>query len=136
MILLDTSAFIGLARGDPFTTEARAAIASAAESEALWVSSITAWELGLLATRTGRTGPLIGDARQLFGSVVAQARLKILLLTAEAALDAAHLPEPFHRDPSDRMIVALARLANLVIATNDRLILDYAARGHVRAIGI
>ena len=95
---------------------------------------MTAWELGLLATRTGQTGPRLGDARIIFDTVVTRARLQVVPLSAVIALHAAYLPKPFHRDPSDRMIVATARLAELSLATNDRKILDYAALGHVRAI--
>lgn len=134
MILLDTSIFLYIAQDRPIRSDARTAIDEAAAADRLWVSSVTAWELGLLATRTGRTGPRLGDARIIFDTVVMRARLQIVLFSPAMALDAAYLPEPFHRDPSDRMIVATARLAELSVATNDRKILDYAALGHVRAI--
>lgn len=134
MILLDTSIVLGLAWGDPIRPSARAQIAAAISEARLFVSAVTAWELGLLATRSGQTGPRIGNATQFFDLVVARAKLVVLPVSATAALDAAYLPEPFHRDPSDRMIVAIARGENLTIATNDRKILTYAALGHVRAI--
>lgn len=44
------------------------------------------------------------------------------LLTIEEAYS---LPEPFHRDPADRIIVATARLLNCPIITADAKILDY-----------
>ena len=44
------------------------------------------------------------------------------------------MPETFHRDPADRLIVATARVANATLMTRDRRILDYAARGHLTAI--
>ena len=134
MILLDTSIFLYIAQDRPVRPDARAAIEEAAALNRLWVSSVTAWELGLLATRTGQTGPRLGDARVIFDTVVTRARLQVIPLSSAAALDAAYLPEPFHRDPSDRMLVATARLAELAIATNDRKILDYAKLGHVRTI--
>ena len=134
MILLDTSIFLYIAQDRAIRSGARKAIEEAAAADRLWVSSMTAWELGLLATRTGQTGPRLGDARIIFDTVVTRARLQVVPLSAVIALHAAYLPKPFHRDPSDRMIVATARLAELSLATNDRKILDYAALGHVRAI--
>jgi len=35
------------------------------------------------------------------------------------------LPEPFHAEPVDRVLVATARLHNLQLMTGDRKILDY-----------
>ena len=49
-------------------------------------------------------------------------------------VDSSFLPGPIHRDPADRIIVATARALDLTVVTSDRLILDYAARGHVRAL--
>lgn len=134
MILLDTSVFIGLAHDRQLAEPARAAILAAAARSALHVSAVTAWELGLLATRTGMTAALIGDARRFFEMVVMRSRLEVVALDARSALEAAYLPGSFHRDPSGRMIVAIARLNTLTLVTDDHAILDYAASGHVRAI--
>lgn len=43
----------------------------------------------------------------------------------EIALAAYELPEPFHRDPADRQIVATARVLGLTLVTADERILDY-----------
>ncbi len=45
--------------------------------------------------------------------------------------EAYSLPEPFHRDPADRILVATARLARIPLVTADRKILDYP---HVRTL--
>jgi PIN domain nuclease of toxin-antitoxin system len=55
-------------------------------------------------------------------------------LLPQVAVEAAPLPETFHRDPADRLIVATARVANATLMTRDRRILDYAARGHLAAV--
>lgn len=134
MILLDTSVVIGLAFGRVFAAGARLAIVEAAGRNSLFVSAVTAWEIGLLATRTRRTGALIGNARRFFAAVVADARLNVLPIDADTMLEAAYLPGVFHADPSDRMLVATARIGNLAFVSDDRAILDYAGLGHVRAI--
>jgi PIN domain nuclease of toxin-antitoxin system len=55
---------------------------------------------------------------------------KILMLdhlpiTTDIAVEAYSLPPPFHRDPADRLLVATARIHNLVLMTADERILRY-----------
>ena len=57
-------------------------------------------------------------------------------LTPQIAIESYALPEVFHRDPADRLIVATARVASATLMTRDRRILDYAARGHLAAIAV
>ena len=45
--------------------------------------------------------------------------------------EAYSLPESFHQDPADRLIVATARLYNMTVITGDRKILDYP---HVKSL--
>jgi PIN domain nuclease of toxin-antitoxin system len=53
------------------------------------------------------------------------AQVKVHPLTAEVCLESTNLPGEFHRDPADRLIVALARLLNSELLTADRKILAY-----------
>jgi PIN domain nuclease of toxin-antitoxin system len=46
-------------------------------------------------------------------------------VTLDIAVEAYHLPEPFHRDPADRQIVACARLYELTLVTADERILNW-----------
>lgn len=46
-------------------------------------------------------------------------------LSHKIAAEAYALPEPFHRDPADRIIVATARVLNLRLVTAGQPILDY-----------
>lgn len=39
--------------------------------------------------------------------------------------EAYSLPDPFHRDPADRILVATSRLKNISLVTNDHLITEY-----------
>jgi len=52
----------------------------------------------------------------------------------QIAVESYALPDVFHRDPADRLIVATARVANATLMTRDRRILEYAGRGHLTAI--
>ena len=51
--------------------------------------------------------------------------IQLLPLTPEVALESAYLPGDFHRDPADQLIVATARLHNLVLITSDQRIQAY-----------
>ena len=42
-------------------------------------------------------------------------------------MEAYALPEPFHQDPADRLLVAAARVHDLHIATADSRILQYGS---------
>jgi len=48
-----------------------------------------------------------------------------LPVTLATAIEAYQLPEPFHRDPADRQIVACARLHELTLVTADERILAW-----------
>jgi PIN domain nuclease of toxin-antitoxin system len=56
---------------------------------------------------------------------VAELRLRDLPISSEIAIEAYALPEPFHRDPADRLLVATARLLKHRIMTADERILAY-----------
>jgi len=46
-------------------------------------------------------------------------------ISHQIAIESYRLPEPFHRDPADRLLVATARLRAARIVTADGLILNY-----------
>jgi len=54
-----------------------------------------------------------------------------LELDEKVAVESTRLPEGFHRDPSDQIIVATARVHNLTLITADRKILAYR---HVKTL--
>jgi PIN domain nuclease of toxin-antitoxin system len=66
-----------------------------------------------------------------FARVVGGYGLVSVPLTEDVAFAAYSLPEPFHRDPGDRLVVAFGRLTGWPVVTSDRKIIDYARAGHV-----
>ena len=58
--------------------------------------------------------------------------VRLLPITPEIAVRAYSLPEPFHRDPADRILVATALEYSCPLVTSDGRILDYP---HVNTIG-
>jgi PIN domain nuclease of toxin-antitoxin system len=132
-LLLDTHVWIWfmLANAELAVSE-RNAINRAAASGQLRIAAISVWEAALLASR-GRV--VLGrPLTQWITEAVSAPGLSIEPLLPQVAVEACSLPEAFHRDPADRLIVATARVANATLMTRDRRILDYAARGHLTAI--
>jgi PIN domain nuclease of toxin-antitoxin system len=108
------------------------AINRAAASGRLRIAAISVWEAALLASRGRAT--LGRPLAQWIAEAVSAPGLSIEPLLPQIAVEAASLPETFHSDPADRLIVATVRVANATLMTRDRRILDYAARGHLAAV--
>lgn len=132
MLLLDTHAALWLDSGAPMAAAALSAIEAAAARGEVLVSAVTAWEIGLLV----RKRRLVLDLEPLawFERLVALPGIREVPLSAGAALLSSFLPEPFHGDPADRMLIAAARATGAVLVTRDARILAYAEAGHVRAM--
>ena len=50
---------------------------------------------------------------------------KELTVDSSVVIESNSLPEPIHRDPIDRILIAHARLQNLKLVTADRKIIEY-----------
>ena len=135
MIILDTNVLIALMNDGRLRAGAVAAVRAATLVRGVLISSVSAWEIGLLATRTGRTAFLFKpDGRNWFAAVARLPGIRLLPLDDSMALEAAYLPGDFHHDPADRLLVASARALGMPLVTKDRAILAYAAAGPVGAI--
>lgn len=134
-VLLDTCALIWLAQGK-LTASAMAALERAAESDGVFVSPVSAWEIGLIArSRRAKGGlGLLPDARSWFADVVGRPEIREAPLTWSAALAASYLPEPLHGDPADRLLIATAREMDAALATGDREIIAYGKAGHLSVL--
>lgn len=132
-LLLDTCAAIWLALRAKMTPEAVNAIDEASDQGLpLRLSLITAWELGLLE-KSGRA-PMTQSPHAIFRALLQMPGVQPQQFTPDILIDSSLLPGELHGDPADRIIIATARALDLTIVTRDRHILDYAAKGHVRAL--
>lgn len=132
MLLLDTNAVIYLARGEPMREATIAEIDGAAAAGTALVSPVSAWEIGLLVRK--RRLFLSLPPLAWFRAFLARSGIRLTPLTLKAAMASSFLPEPFHGDPADRMLVATARELEAPLVTRDARILAYAEAGHVRAL--
>jgi PIN domain nuclease of toxin-antitoxin system len=132
-LLLDTHVWLWFMLADTeLAISKQNLINRAAALGQLRIAAISIWEAALLASR-GRV-VLDRPLAQWMTEAVAAPGLSIEPLSPQVAVEGCCLPEAFHRDPADRLIVATARVANATLMTRDRRILDYAARGHLTAI--
>ena len=133
LLLLDTHVWLWLVAGTPdLSTEARHRIDRAVAAGTLRIAAISLWEIALLASR-GRI--VLGKSIGLWlKEALADPGPAIDPLSPQIAVESYALPDEFHRDPADRLIVATARVSNSALMTRDQRILDYAARGHLTAI--
>lgn len=96
------------------------------------MSVVSGWEIGLLARKRRLTLDL--EPLAWFERFLAAPGIRLVPLSLKAALLSSVLPEPFHGDPADRMLVATARELDATLVTRDRKILAYAEAGHLRAM--
>lgn len=131
-ILLDTHIAVWLADGSPKLNAARETLRIAYEQDKLFISIISAWEIGLLAAKERlalSSAPLVW-----FEEFVKNYRVKILEITPEIAINSSYLPGGLHGDPADRIIIATALAEDATILTADKGILSYSKKGFVNAI--
>jgi PIN domain nuclease of toxin-antitoxin system len=133
LLLLDTHVWIWFMLASPeLSVSGRSAINRAAAAGRLRIAAISLWETALLAS--GGRVALGRPVTQWMTAAVSARGLSVEPLLPQVAVEAYSLPDAFHRDPADRLIVATARVTSATLMTRDRRILDYAARGHLTAI--
>ncbi|MEX0941386.1 MAG: type II toxin-antitoxin system VapC family toxin [Pseudomonadales bacterium] len=131
MIVLDTHALVWwLSDKRRLSSVARREIdKQVGRGNRLIVSSISAWEIAMLVQKSRLT--LTMDVFDWLAHVERLPQFRIVPVDNRIALRSTSLPEPFHKDPADRMIVATAQQLRAVIVTADRKLLDYP---HVETI--
>lgn len=100
----------------------RAIIDAATADEPLWVSDITLWEIATLKS-LGRI-QLHLPLQEWLEKATAPPLVQRLPITPAVAAEVAELPDTFHRDPADRIIVASARVLGATLLTQDGRIID------------
>lgn len=132
-LLLDTCAAIWITENEELSESAVDAMDAAFRSNLpVYVSPITAWERGLLSAFGRLRSPL--QPLVWFERLVRDSKLTIAALSPSILVEAWFLPGKIHRDPADRILVSTARAFDLTLVTRDGALLDYADKGHVRAI--
>ncbi|MCH2557300.1 MAG: type II toxin-antitoxin system VapC family toxin [Alcanivorax sp.] len=132
MIVLDTHALVWWVNGgEELSAHARAEIEreQSEENGLVLVSSISAWEIAMLVSRDRLTLTMnIDDWLETVGQIPA---VRFVPVDNDVGVESTRLPGEFHKDPADRLIVALARHLNSTLVTADEKIRAYR---HVRTV--
>jgi PIN domain nuclease of toxin-antitoxin system len=133
-VLLDTCAMIYIANGETLEPGSWDQIAAAGLADGVYVSPVSAWEIGLLSRPGRRSISFLPDPATWVRRFMARSVVKPAELSNDIAIAASHLPGPLHGDPADRLLIATARDLGMPLVTRDRKIIDYAEAGHVSVL--
>jgi PIN domain nuclease of toxin-antitoxin system len=132
-ILLDTCTVIFLTQKTRIAAAAIEAMRAASEGEGTtYISPISAWEIGMLASRS-RLQLLIRPERW-FTNLFEAPGVKLAAMPPDVLIASSYLPGDPPNDPTDRIIAATARELGATLITRDRALLDYGGQGHVSVV--
>lgn len=131
-ILLDTHVAIWLSAGLPIKRSALALITAAFSQGKLWLSPISAWEIGILASK--KRLDLGQSPLSWLESFVRDFSINVIDFTPETAINSSFLPGKFHGDPADRIIIATARAHSVAVASADEQIIAYGKQGLLKVL--
>jgi PIN domain nuclease of toxin-antitoxin system len=130
MILLDTHVWLWLLHEpSQLSSQARALIDVEEPQNGLLVSAISVWEIAVKTSIGKLSLPLPID--EWYELAQTQSGTMIEPLNPQEAIASTQLPESFHKDPADRILVAIARRYKIPLVTCDTKILNYP---HVHAV--
>jgi PIN domain nuclease of toxin-antitoxin system len=132
-LLLDTHAAVWIAEDQPIAKGAVEAIDAAYRAgSTVFVSAITAWEIGLLVSRNRLS--LVARPERWFQRLLSIPGVRLADLSPDILIASSFLPGTPPRDPADRIILATARDLGATLITRDRLLLKYGEDGQVSTI--
>jgi PIN domain nuclease of toxin-antitoxin system len=131
-VLLDTCAALWLMNGEPLAPAALKAIRAAQTTDGVYVSPMTAWEVGMLVGKARLN--LDRDPEDWFAELLSRQGVHLADLTPSILIASTRLPGQAPRDPADRIIAATARHHDCPLVTRDGELLPYARAGHLHAI--
>jgi PIN domain nuclease of toxin-antitoxin system len=135
-VLLDTHTWLWLANGSERLQETKAlkAIRAAYASGKVYLSVVSIWEIGMLASKNRIRARQ--DYRKWLDDGIAGTGVTLQPITPGIAWSSSFLPRHFHADPADRMLVATARELDVPLLTADANIIAYAQDGNLIAIEV
>ena len=128
--LLDTHAWDWwLAEDRRLSTRAKSAITTGLVEQDLWISLISVWEV---ATKVEKKQLILDRSLdQWLDEALTPQGLGVWELTRPILVESCELPQPFHGDPADQILVATARHHGARLVTKDQRIRRYA---HVQSV--
>ena len=132
-LLLDTHAAIWITRNESLAPRAVEAMNAAHQAAGIvFVSPITAWEVGLLVSRNRLN--LLMTPQRWFSRLLNVPGMQLAEFSPDILIASSFLPGNPPRDPADRILLATARDLGAALITRDRLLLKYGEDGQVSTI--
>ena len=129
-MLLDTHAWVWWVTEDRrLSRPAKAAIADAIADHDLWISLMSVWEVAKKVEK--RQLVLDRPVDQWLDEAMTVHGLGVWEITRPILVHSCELPQPFHGDPADQILVATARRQGAAMVTRNQQIRRYP---HVQTI--
>jgi PIN domain nuclease of toxin-antitoxin system len=138
--LLDTHTLIWLYDPAPMSVQALVTIDLATQAGSLYISPISAWELGAASRK--KNPALRPRLRGLapedwFIEAIDALGVKTSPISEQIALEACTLPTLYgHADPGDCFLIATAHVLQLTLITRDQRILEFSRRNSSHLITV
>lgn len=131
-LLLDTCAVIWVAQGERLREPAASELKRKRKAP-LFVSPITAWEIGTLVSK-GKISLAI-DPEAWFASFCELPGVTLTEMPPSVLMASACLPGAPPADPADRILIATTRAFGYTLVTRDKPLLEYGNCGHIKVMG-
>jgi PIN domain nuclease of toxin-antitoxin system len=129
-VLFDTNSLLWFRNSVLIKPAAFAALNFAQQSNTLFASSISAWELGFAERKKDllRRPDLRGmTSRQWFDDAIQRLRVSVIAIDTNIASEAAEIASSYGSgDPGDCILIATAHLQKLTLITRDARILSFS----------
>jgi PIN domain nuclease of toxin-antitoxin system len=123
MILLDTHIWVWYLTKSSMLGEREERIIIDNLASGLAVSMISYWEVAKLVE--GQKIYFSQPIEDWLNTAFSYSSIQTINLTTRIIVESTQLPQPFHRDPADQIIVATARVLGIPLLTMDGKILAY-----------
>jgi PIN domain nuclease of toxin-antitoxin system len=100
----------------------------------VFISAISVWELSMLVAKDRVT--LSKSIHHWVKDGFSQPGVNLSVMSPEIAIESSFLPGEFHGDPADRIIVATARIDNLILLTRDKKIISYSKQSYLDCLKV
>lgn len=128
--LLDTHAWIWWhVQPGKLSRKVRTLIQDTSRYDEMLLSAISPWEFCKLLEK--RRLAISCDPEEWLAEALKMPKLRLVPLTPKLAYHSTILPQPFHDDPADQIIVATARQENATLLSKDQLLRNYP---HIRTL--
>ena len=128
--LLDTHTWIWWhMHPQKLSRKVKSVISNGNKYDEMLLSAISPWEFSKLLEKK-RIG-ISCDPEKWIHEALRMHKLRLVPLNPVLAYRSTNLPQPFHDDPCDQIIVTTAREENAIILTMDKRILKYS---HVKTL--